>query len=112
MAKSHLKLVAPATEKRTVVTPVRKPNAELRTREYLTDAEVESRNRLSRRGSDPRLSRGPTSRRRRERDRDPCLAKSIRHHTGAAGSDASDSIRACCLSSAQNSEGILPCSEL
>ena len=40
MAKSHLKLVAPATENRTVATPLRKPNAELRTREYLTDAEV------------------------------------------------------------------------
>ena len=40
MAKSHLKLVKPATEKRTVATPVRRPNAELRTREYLTDAEV------------------------------------------------------------------------
>jgi integrase len=40
MAKSHLKLVAPATEKRTVATPLRRPNAELRTREYLTDAEV------------------------------------------------------------------------
>ena len=42
MAKSHLKLVAPNTVNRTVATPVRKPNAELRTREYLTDAEVES----------------------------------------------------------------------
>jgi hypothetical protein len=31
MAKSHLKLAAPTTEKRTV-TPVRLPNAELRTR--------------------------------------------------------------------------------
>jgi integrase len=41
MAKSHLKLVAPTTEKRTVATPLRRPNAELRTREYLTDAEVE-----------------------------------------------------------------------
>jgi integrase len=41
MAKSHLKLVSPTTEKRTVATPVRRPNAELRTREYLTDAEVE-----------------------------------------------------------------------
>ena len=41
MAKSHLKLVAPTTEIRTVVTPRRRPNAELRTREYLTDAEVE-----------------------------------------------------------------------
>jgi integrase len=40
MAKSHLKLVSPATENRTVATPLRKPNAELRTREYLTDAEV------------------------------------------------------------------------
>jgi integrase len=40
MAKSHLKLVAPTIEKRTVVTPLRRPNAELRTREYLTDAEV------------------------------------------------------------------------
>jgi len=40
MAKSHLKLVPPATEKRTVATPLRRPNAELRTREYLTDAEV------------------------------------------------------------------------
>ena len=41
MAKSPLKLVSPTTEKRTVVTPLRRPNAELRTREYLTDAEVE-----------------------------------------------------------------------
>src|ERR1700747_2313631 len=40
MAKSHLKLVKPATVKRTV-TPTRRPNADLRTREYLTDAEVE-----------------------------------------------------------------------
>jgi integrase len=40
MAKSHLKLVAPAIEKRTV-TPKRLPNAELRTREHLTEAEVE-----------------------------------------------------------------------
>ena len=40
MAKSHLELVKPATEKRTV-TPRRRPNAKLRTREYLTEAEVE-----------------------------------------------------------------------
>jgi integrase len=40
MAKSHLKLVTPATENRTVATPLRRPNAELRTREYLTDAEI------------------------------------------------------------------------
>jgi integrase len=40
MAKSHLKLVTPNTVKRTV-TPTRLPNADLRTREYLTEAEVE-----------------------------------------------------------------------
>ena len=40
MAKSHLKLVTPATVKRTV-TPKRRPNGKLRTREYLTEAEVE-----------------------------------------------------------------------
>jgi type 1 fimbriae regulatory protein FimB/type 1 fimbriae regulatory protein FimE len=40
MAKSHLKLVAPTTEKRTV-TPTRRPNAEIRTREYLTESEVD-----------------------------------------------------------------------
>ena len=39
-AKSHLKLVAPAIVKRTV-TPTRLPNDDLRTREYLTEAEVE-----------------------------------------------------------------------
>ena len=40
MAKRHLKLVTPATVKRTV-TPRRRPNGDLRTREYLTEAEVE-----------------------------------------------------------------------
>jgi integrase len=40
MAKTHLKLVTPATVKRTV-TPRRPPNRKLRTREYLTEAEVE-----------------------------------------------------------------------
>src|SRR6201990_3575133 len=40
MAKSHLKLVAPDTDNRTV-GPGRRPNAELRSREYLTDAEGE-----------------------------------------------------------------------
>jgi integrase len=40
MAKSRLKLVTPATVKRTVM-PRRVPNADLRTREYLTEAEVE-----------------------------------------------------------------------
>ena len=40
MAKSHLKLVAPNTVKRTV-TPKRRRNGDLRTREYLTETEVE-----------------------------------------------------------------------
>ncbi len=38
MAKSRLRLVSPGIVNRTV--PLRRPNAELRTREYLTDAEV------------------------------------------------------------------------
>jgi integrase len=41
MAKSHLTLVSPTTENRTV-TPLRRPNAELRTREHLTADEVEA----------------------------------------------------------------------
>jgi integrase len=40
MANRHLRLVTPATANRTV-TPKRPPNANLRTREYLTEAEVE-----------------------------------------------------------------------
>ena len=40
MAKSRLRLVAPTTVNRTV-TPKRRRNADLRTREYLTEAEVE-----------------------------------------------------------------------
>lgn len=40
MAKSHLKLVAPTAVNRTV-TPKRLPNKALRTREHLTEAEVE-----------------------------------------------------------------------
>ena len=40
MAKRHLKLVTPATVKRTV-TPRRRPNGDIRAREYLTEAEVE-----------------------------------------------------------------------
>jgi type 1 fimbriae regulatory protein FimB/type 1 fimbriae regulatory protein FimE len=40
MAKSHLKLVTPAIKKRTVA-PGRRRNGDLRTREYLTEAEVE-----------------------------------------------------------------------
>jgi len=43
MAKSHLKLVPPATVNRTVqpVPPGRRSNAELRSREHLTEAEIE-----------------------------------------------------------------------
>jgi type 1 fimbriae regulatory protein FimB/type 1 fimbriae regulatory protein FimE len=40
MAKARLRLVTPATVNRTV-TPKRLPNGKLRTREYLTEAEVE-----------------------------------------------------------------------
>lgn len=40
MTNPALRLVSPATQNRTV-TPRRRPNAELRTREYLTDSEVE-----------------------------------------------------------------------
>jgi hypothetical protein len=40
MTKSHLKLVTPAIQKRTVM-PKRRRNGDLRTREYLTEAEVE-----------------------------------------------------------------------
>ena len=40
MAKMRLKLVSPTTVNRTV-TPRRPPNTELRTREYLTEAEVD-----------------------------------------------------------------------
>jgi hypothetical protein len=37
----HLKAVAPASEKCTVALPVRKPNAAYRSREHLTEREVE-----------------------------------------------------------------------
>jgi integrase len=37
----HLKVVGPANEKRTVALPVRKPNAAYRSREHLTEREVE-----------------------------------------------------------------------
>jgi hypothetical protein len=40
MAKRHLKLITPTVVKRTV-TPTRRRNGDLRTREYLTEAEVE-----------------------------------------------------------------------
>jgi type 1 fimbriae regulatory protein FimB/type 1 fimbriae regulatory protein FimE len=41
MGNAHLKLVIPAIEKRTV-TPKRAKNSDLRTREYLTDHEIEA----------------------------------------------------------------------
>jgi type 1 fimbriae regulatory protein FimB/type 1 fimbriae regulatory protein FimE len=41
MANAHLRLVAPTTEKRTVM-PRRAKNADLRTREYLTANEIET----------------------------------------------------------------------
>ena len=40
MPKRHLRLVSPSTVNRTV-RPRRRPNGDLRTREYLTDGEVE-----------------------------------------------------------------------
>ena len=40
MSKAHLKLVTPAIVNRTVM-PRRPPNADLRTREHLTEVEVE-----------------------------------------------------------------------
>jgi type 1 fimbriae regulatory protein FimB/type 1 fimbriae regulatory protein FimE len=40
MANTHLQLVAPTNKKRTV-TPQRRPNTDYRTREYLTEVEVE-----------------------------------------------------------------------
>ena len=40
------------------------------------------------------------------------IAETIRRQIAAVGTDASDSIRACCLRSVQNSDGIFACSEL
>ena len=40
MTKTNLKLVSPAQEKRTV-TPLRRPNSELRPREHLTEREID-----------------------------------------------------------------------
>ena len=40
MAKTHLKLVTPVTKKRAVA-PLRRPNSQLRSREHLTETEVE-----------------------------------------------------------------------
>src|SRR6516165_6151707 len=39
--KTRLKLVAPTAEKRTIETPRRQKNAELRTREHLSEGEIE-----------------------------------------------------------------------
>ena len=41
MSKSNVIVLTPSTVKRTI-TPRRPPNAELRTREHLTDTEVEA----------------------------------------------------------------------
>src|SRR5947209_15899932 len=41
MGNTHLKLVTPTTQKRTVM-PRRAKNADLRTREYLTEQEIEA----------------------------------------------------------------------
>jgi hypothetical protein len=43
MGNTVLTLVHPATENRTVAitTPLRRPNSDLRTREYMTPAEVD-----------------------------------------------------------------------
>jgi integrase len=41
MKKAALRLVSPTSENRTV-TPVRRPNAEIRPREHLTEREVEA----------------------------------------------------------------------
>ena len=40
-AVRHLRVIGPSNEKRTVVLPVRKPNAAYRAREHLTEREVE-----------------------------------------------------------------------
>jgi len=40
MTKTHLKLITPATKKRAVA-PLRRPNRELRSREHLTETELE-----------------------------------------------------------------------
>ncbi len=51
MANAHLHLVAPSPVFGTVATPRRKPNAELRPREYLTEAEVERLREAARAGN-------------------------------------------------------------
>ena len=51
MANAQLQPAAPSTVFGTVATPRRKPNAELRPREYLTEAEVERLRRAARAGN-------------------------------------------------------------
>ena len=41
MTNSPLRLVVPTNQDRTVMMPIRKPNAELRTLEFLTQAEID-----------------------------------------------------------------------
>jgi hypothetical protein len=50
----HLKMVGPANVKRTVALPVRKPNAAYRSREHLTEREVERLCSPESRRADPR----------------------------------------------------------
>jgi hypothetical protein len=71
MAKRHLKLVTPATVNRTV-TPKRLPNGKLRTREYLTEAEVE------------RLMNAARRNRWGHRDATMVLVLAAIHHVGHA----------------------------
>src|SRR5262249_24881179 len=74
MTKSHLRLVTPATKKRTV-TPRRRRNGDLRTREYLTEAEVE------------RLMKAATGNRHGHRDATMIL---VAHRHGLRGSELVD----------------------
>jgi len=47
---AHLRVIKPSNENRSVATPVRPPNAELRSREYVTAAEIEKLTRAARDG--------------------------------------------------------------
>jgi hypothetical protein len=67
---AHLKLVTPNTENRTV-TPKRRPNAELRTREYLTDAEVAA---LIAKGNRYGLLASPTTARKQSKMAAPAMS--------------------------------------
>ena len=67
MAKPRLKLVLPASEKRTVA-PGRRKNSELRTREYLPPSEVGITLNLAVKDFSPELDSGPGPRGRSEGD--------------------------------------------